>query len=84
MKNFKKEFLKDFDVAIKSLLVVKEYSFEDSDITGDFHDAYTLLRRLKKDLESNELQVIKTENLKEVLEVEDFLREKGENNYGRK
>lgn len=81
MKNFKKEFLKDFNKAMENLLEVKEeHDFDEYDV--EFHTAFTILASLKLDLESNELQVIKTENLKEVLEIEDYL-EKGENNHGR-
>jgi hypothetical protein len=77
MKNFKSDFLKDFSKVLDNLLEVKEY--EDFNYCPDeFHTAWLILLRIKLDLESNELQVIKTENLKEVMEIEDFLREKGE------
>lgn len=81
MKNFKSDFLKDFNKAMDFLSEVKdEHDFDEMDF--EFHNAWLILLRIKLDLESNELQVIKTENLKEVLEVEDYL-EKGENKHGR-
>jgi hypothetical protein len=86
MENSKAVFLKEFDMAMKlldRLREVHDFDFEDTDGEWVYEhstmicDACDILKALRGEFESKEFNLVKTATLKEVIELEDFLREKG-------